>query len=68
MGRSQNHKARRGVLVEEIPRWSQRKGGQEPECEGLACLGEEIRLDPAVSREPREVLSGERGTSGHLSS
>lgn len=56
------------LTVTEFPRWSQRKGGQVPECEGLACLGEEIRLDPAISREPREVLSRESGTSGHLSS
>lgn len=68
MGHTQNYKARRSVLVEEILRWSQRKGAQEPECEGLACLGKQIRLDPTVTREPWEVLSRESGTSGHLSS
>lgn len=54
--------------MEEILRWSQRKGAQEPECEDLACLGKQIRLDPTVIREPWEVLSRESGTSGHLSS
>lgn len=47
------------ALVGKILRRTPRKGEQGPVCEGLESLGEELRLDPAVTREPWKVLREE---------